>query len=156
MKKIIQLGILTLSLAIFYNVGAQAQVDSNAIVLELKEYAIDHVQGKKPFKYRDTDNKVKESKTAYLVTFIFANELKAMNTMIDFYIGNYRIPEYGGRENRIYFRIHDPKLLDSLDGQTISYQVANQNKVSLLKKFVKPDTKTMKVVSEESVIKRKQ
>ena len=76
--------------------------------------------------------------------------------MIDFYIGDYRIPEYGGRENRIYFRIHDPKLLESLDGQTISYQVANQGKVSLGKKFVKPDTKTMKVVSEESVIKRKQ
>ena len=45
MKKIIQLGILTLILAIFHNVGARAQADSSAMVLELREYAIDHVQG---------------------------------------------------------------------------------------------------------------
>lgn len=158
MKKIIQLGILALSLATFYNVGAQVQArsDSGAMVMELKEYVIDHVQGKKPYKYRDNDNKLKESKTAYLVTFTFASELKTMNTMIDFYIGDYRIPEYGGRENRIYFRLYDPKLVESLDGQTISYQVANRDKVSLGKKFMKPDTKNMKVVSEETVIKRKQ
>src|SRR5215204_5896489 len=93
MKKIIQLGILILAVATFYNARAQAQADSSGTVMELREYAIDHVQGKKPFKYRDADNKLKESKTAYLVTFTFVNELKTTNTMIDFYIGDYRIPE---------------------------------------------------------------
>ena len=47
-------------------------------------------------------------------------------------------------------------LLESLDGQTIFYKVANREKVSLGKKFVKPDIKTMKLLSEETVIKRKQ
>ena len=158
MRKIFQLGMLALVMSTCYNVGAQgqSQSDSGAMIIELKEYAVYHVQGKKLYKYRDNENKLKESKTAYLVTFTFATKLKAMNTRIDFYIGDYRIPEYGGTAEGIYFRFYDPKTLESLDGQTIYYQVANQNKVSLGKKFIKPDTKTMKVISEETVIKRKQ
>ena len=158
MKKIVQLGMLALVIFTFYNVGAQGQnqSDSGALIIDLKEYAVYHVQGKKPYKYRDNDNKLKESKTAYLVMFTFATGLKAMSIRIDFYIGDFRIPEYGGTEKGIYFRLYDAKLLESLDGQAISYQVANQDKVSFRKKFMKPDTKTMKVVDEDVIIKRNQ
>lgn len=154
-NKLISITILTLGIIGFCHPVLQAQTKSS-LNIELKEYAVHQVQGKKSYTYKDKDNKRKESKTAYLVTLTFAQELKPMDINIDYYIGDYKIPEYGGTENGIYFRLVEPGLLEKLDNQPISYKVANQERIPFNKNFVKPDIKNMKVESEESVLKRKQ
>jgi len=40
---------------------------------------------------------------------------------IDIFIGDYRVPEYGGTTEGIYFRIYDEKLLKKLAGSSFSY-----------------------------------
>ena len=157
MKKIVQFGVLTVAIAICVKVNGQAraQSDSTKFAIVLQDFAVYRVQGKKPFKYRDENFNLKESKTAYLVTFTFASEPKVMNTHVNFYMGDYRIPEYGGLEKGIYFRFYDPRLLESLNGKDILYQVGNQKKISLGKKFVTPNLRELKLISEEEIIKRK-
>ena len=123
--------------------------------IELKEYAVHQVQGKKPYKFLDKDNKLKESKTAYLITFTFDQKQKPMNVATNFYIGDYRIPEYGGTENGIYFRLIDPALLGKLNNQMIWYQISNTDRLSLKKEFVIPDIKNMKIENEENLLKSK-
>jgi hypothetical protein len=134
---------------------AQSAAQQPGIGLELKEYKIYLVQSKKPYKYLDKENKVRESRTAYLVKFFFVKTPKPSDTVIKFYIGEYKVPEYGGVDDGIYFLIIEPGLLDRLDNQAINYSFGTSDRVSLNKTFKKPDTSSMKVEMEESVLKQR-
>lgn len=154
-NKFIPITILAIGIFGFSYNAVQAQ-NKTSLTIELKEYVVHQVQGKKYYTYKDKDNKRKESKTAYLVTLTFAQKLEPMDINIDYYIGDYKIPEYGGTENGIYFRLIEPGLLEKLNNQSFSYKVGNEERVPLKKKFVAPDVKRMKVETEESVLRQKQ
>ncbi len=40
---------------------------------------------------------------------------------VDIYIGDYKIPEYGGTKDGIYFKIYDEKLLKDLENKPFGY-----------------------------------
>jgi hypothetical protein len=134
---------------------AQSTTDQQSFTLELKDVQVYQVQAKEPYTYKDKENKTKEVNTAYLVKLVFDKRPQPTNDRIDFYIGDYRIPEYGGTSEGIYFRLIEPGLLDKLNNQAIGYQIGSQQKVSLKKNFMKPDTRTLKPQTEESILKQK-
>lgn len=45
---------------------------------------------------------------------------------VEIFIGDYRVPEYGGTPDGIYFKIYDEKLLKSLNNQFIAYGFDNK------------------------------
>ncbi len=45
---------------------------------------------------------------------------------VEIYIGDYKVPEYGGAADGIYFKIYDKELLKSLNNQFIAYGFDNQ------------------------------
>lgn len=45
---------------------------------------------------------------------------------VDLFIGDYRVPEYGGTKEGIYFRIYDDTLLEKLEGRLFAYGFEGQ------------------------------
>ncbi len=43
---------------------------------------------------------------------------------LELYIGDYRVPEYGGTRDGLYFRIYDERLLSRLEGKEFRYRFA--------------------------------
>jgi hypothetical protein len=92
---------------------------------------------------------------AWLVVFSLQNLGAPRGLATEFYIGEYRIPEYGGVTNGIYFRIYEEAKLRSLDGQEISMRDSGAKRTSLNQKFVLPDLKTLQPEEESAVLKRR-
>ena len=76
------------------------------------------------------------------------------NARTDIYIGDYRVPEYGGYKNGVYFKIYDENLLRSLNDQEVSIAVAGKKKQSLGRKFSTADYGRLSVEEESAVLKR--
>lgn len=55
---------------------------------------------------------------------------------VEIYIGDYRVPEYGGMKDGIYFRIYEDTLLQRLEGKPFGYGYEGQK----LKTFEVPFT----------------
>ena len=63
---------------------------------------------------------------------------------VDIFIGDYKVPEYGGTKDGIYFKIYDDELLEKLEGQPFGYGFQGQ-KVEILDIQFRPSTlKTFK------------
>jgi hypothetical protein len=56
---------------------------------------------------------------------------------LDIFIGDYKIPEYGGSKEGIYFKIYDKKLLEQLEKKPFGYGYQNQ-KIKTLGLMFKP------------------
>ncbi len=54
---------------------------------------------------------------------------------VEIYIGNYKVEEYGGTENGIYFKVYDPSFFDRLDDQPFAYGFQGQRVKELELRF---------------------
>lgn len=70
------------------------------------------------FKHNDT-----VYKHAWLIKLQLDNMPAYPAQRIDFAIGDYIIPEYGGWEKGIYFRVYEEQLLDKLNNAEIRYKL---------------------------------
>jgi hypothetical protein len=59
---------------------------------------------------------------------------------IDIFIGDYRVPEYGGTKKGIYFKIYDEKLIKDLEDKPFGYGFENR-KLKIFDLKFKPSTK---------------
>lgn len=134
------------------NFAQQPQQDQN---LQLKGYEVHFVRAKKPYQYRTEKNELKKAEAAYLVLLHFEKRPPVTNERIDFYIGDYKVPEYGGTKTGIYFRIFDQALLNRLNNQPISWKLPDQPKKTFPGKVFLADSKKMKQESEEAVLQKK-
>ena len=134
---------------------AQDQKSQQQPAMAIKEISVHFVEAKEMYRYRDTAYKLHESKTAYLVFMDLDNMPTKASSALNIYIGDYKIPEYGGTFTGIYFRIYDQKLLKRLDKQTIYYQIDKGEKRSLNRQFIIPQQQSMKKQTEEDVMKIK-
>jgi len=111
------------------------------------------VQAAKPYIYRDSTYTLKESKTAYLVLLDLSGKPKAYGPVMNIFIGDYKIPEFGGTKTGIYFRIYDTAILQKLNKQKFYYRYSGSEKIFLDKYFESPDLKKMKLENETEVLK---
>lgn len=132
--------------------GQTAQVKREP--LELTGVDLHKVRLAAPHKRREQDGTEKVFDQAWLVLLSFRNPPPVTNTALDIFIGDYRIPEYGGFQNGIYFKIYDESLLSSLNGQEISAGVAGKKKQSLGRKFSTEGYAKLAVEEESAVLKR--
>lgn len=76
---------------------------------------------KLPFPYMPAEQQgAKKTYThAWLVLFELENMPTSSSLQTDFFIGKHHVPEYGGWEKGIYFRIYDSAELENLKGSEI-------------------------------------
>ena len=130
--------------------GADAEPEP----LELTDIKLHKVRLSYQHKFREKDGKEKVYEQAWLVLLFFKTSLPVTDTSMDFYIGDYRVPEYGGFKDGIYFRIYDEGLLRSLDEKEVSVGVGGKKERSLGKKLTTKDYGKLPIEEESSVLKR--
>ncbi len=149
----IKIPILALLLSITTTLVLGQQNKQPDSAFSLSGYSVHLVQPAKPYKFRNDKNEITEKKTAYLIFFDLKNRPAFLNTKLDFYIGEYKIPEYGGTKNGIYFRIYDKDVVSKLNNQPILYQIGKQQKKPFTATFKLPEA-ALKAESEMEVMKK--
>lgn len=122
--------------------------------IELTGIELHKVKLAAPYKMRDKDKKERVFDQAWLVLLAFKNPLPVRNMQTDIYIGDYRVPEYGGYRNGVYFKIYEESLLRSLNDKEVSVGVDGEAKRSLGRKFSTADYARLAIEEERAVLKR--
>lgn len=121
--------------------------------LELSKMAVHKVKLPYTHKIQGAKGQVTEYNEAWLVVFDLKNLGSPTDLGLNFFIGDYQIPEYGGAPNGIYFRIYEEKALRSLQENEISFQVQGGPKTPLNQKFMLPELEKLSIEDETAVIK---
>ncbi len=157
MKRIlaVALGFLTLGFLTFVSSAslpalAAAQTQDQAVreQIRLISYEVSQLELKKTVQLLDTEGKEQRYDRAYIVTLKGSFPL---NQALGFelYIGDYRIPEYGGTHDGLYFRIYDQKLLSRLENKEFRYRFGPGEVRSLDTRFSMKSFHTLKIQKEQ-------
>jgi hypothetical protein len=93
---------------------------------------------------------------AYLIRLKISNMPKYSGSGVDFYIGNYKIPEYGGTEDGIYFKVFEKEVLQGMNSEKIRYKYGTSQDIWPSKqKLELPDLDALKLLNEKEQIRRK-
>jgi hypothetical protein len=94
-------------------------------------------------------------KQAWMVLLHFKKPLPITDMGRNFFIGDYRIPEYGDSRDGIYFRIYEESQLLALDSQEVFMQFDNGKKETLGQKFSTQGYKALVPEEENVLLKRR-
>jgi hypothetical protein len=122
--------------------------------LELSAIELHKVKLTHPQKLREKEGQEKVYDQAWLVMLFFKNLGPVSNTGMDLFIGDYRIPEYGGFNEGIYFRIYEERQLRSLNGGEVSVSFAGMKMHSLGRKFSTENYEKLSLEEESKLLKR--
>jgi hypothetical protein len=151
MKGISAFALVSLSycslLAGFLPAQAQTNNQEKAATVGLNSYEIVQVELKKPVRLRDAEGKEQTYERAYLVT-LKGTFPRDQGIGMELFIGDYRVPEYGGTKDGIYFRIYDEKILNSLEGKDFRYRIGRTEIRSLEKHFSTKEARPFKTQKE--------
>lgn len=151
MKRILVFALVSLSccslLVGLHPAQAQTSNQERPKIVELKSYEIVQLELKKPVRLRDAEGKEQSYERAYLVT-IKGTFPRDQAIGMELYIGDYRVPEYGGMKDGIYFRIYDEKLLNNLEGKEFRYRIGRTEIRSLEKHFSTKEAQPFKTQKE--------
>src|SRR5689334_22639567 len=78
--------------------------------IEVARLALD-----RPVRQPDATGALKDWTDAYLVRLEMERP-NFWNELVRLYVGDWQVPEYGGWERGIYFKVYDPELLTRLNG----------------------------------------
>ncbi len=128
---------------------ARAQTSSREKPLNVKinSYEIVRLELKTPVRLRDAEGKEQSYERAYLVT-LKGTFPRDEGLGMELYIGDYRVPEYGGTKDGIYFRIYDEKVLNNLEGKEFRYRFGPTEIHSLEKRFSTKEARPFKTQRE--------
>lgn len=76
---------------------------------------------REPVDRPDAQGEVRTWQQAFMIR-LAVSEPPALGPAEHIYLGEERVPEFGGWERGIYFWVYDPARLEELRGRTISYQ----------------------------------
>ncbi len=88
-------------------------------------YELLHVKLSPSRKSRGVDGEVRNWESAYIVRLITTMpEQEGLH--VNFYIGGWKVPEYGGWKGGVYFYVYDPARLKWMDGKPFAYSAGAQ------------------------------
>ncbi|NNK88950.1 MAG: hypothetical protein HKO90_11765 [Flavobacteriaceae bacterium] len=94
--------------------------------------------------------------TAWIIKLNLSDMPTYYSERIDFFLGDYQIPEYGGWEGGIYFKVYDEELLRRLNNAEFHCRLPGSSEaVSLDSRFELPDLGSLEMIDENAVIGRK-
>jgi len=137
------------SSAILFGSGpAQAQDQTKREPIRLISYEVSQLELKKTVRLLDTEGKEQKYDRAYVVT-LKGNFPLNQALGFELYIGDYRVPEYGGTRDGLYFRIYDQKLLSRLENKEFRYRFGPGEMRSLDTRFSMKSFHTLKIQKEQ-------
>jgi hypothetical protein len=92
--------------------------------VELRGYEAYHVRLAQPFTRLEANGEKRTATEAYVVRLKISRP-EFWGEKIDYFVGDYRIPEYGGWAEGIYFKVYDRDLFESLRGGELRYRIGN-------------------------------
>lgn len=126
---------------------AQTNNQEKAGTVGLSSYEIVQLELRKPVRLRDAEGKEQSYERAYLVT-LKGTFPRDQGIGMELFIGDYRVPEYGGTKDGIYFRIYDEEILNSLEGKDFRYRIGRTEIRSLGKRFSTKGARPFKTQKE--------
>lgn len=151
MKRILAIALAFFTLAssgiLLESAFAQAQDQTKKEPIRLISYEITQLELRKTIRRIDTEGKEQKYDRAYLVT-VKGNFPLYQALGFELYIGDYRIPEYGGTRDGLYFRIYDERLLSRLEGKDFRYRFGPGEMHSLDTRFSTKNFHPFKVQKE--------
>jgi len=119
--------------------------------LELRGYEAYHVRLAQPFTRLEADGEKRTSTEAYVVR-LKVSRPESWGEKVDYFVGDYRIPEYGGWEEGIYFKVYDRALFDSLRGGELRYRIGEGPIVSFERRLEVGDPAALPKVPEAQLL----
>jgi hypothetical protein len=118
--------------------------------IEVARLALD-----RPVRQPDAAGAPKDWTEAYLVRLemerpSFSNEL------VRLYVGDWEVPEYGGWERGIYFKVYDPAFLTRLNGGELRYRIGSGQAQSFGRRLEIPPLDRLPRLREADLFNRKQ
>jgi hypothetical protein len=146
----ITLGFLTLgsSANLLGSAAAQAQDETKKEPIRLISYEITQLELRNTIRLLDSQGKEQRYDRAYVVT-LKGNFPLNQALGFELYIGDYRIPEYGGTRDGLYFRVYDEKLLSRLEGKEFRYRFGPREISSLDTRFSVKNYRPFKIQKEQ-------
>ena len=93
---------------------------------------------------------------AWLIQLAIPNMPKNYGSKIDFYIGDYKIPEYGGTENGIYFRVFEKAALERMNAAEIRYKYESSKDIISSNQYLKlPELDKLEMRNEKDQLNKK-
>lgn len=91
------------------------------VPVRLDSVEVLRVDLREPVERPDAEGEVRTWEQAFMVRLALP-EPPAMGPAVDIFLGEERVPEFGGWEGGVYFWVYDPARLEELRGRTVSYQ----------------------------------
>ena len=114
-------------MALLVSCSAPSESPAAREAVTITGYELSHVQLSSSRQARGVDGKIRNWKSAYIVRLnTTMPEQEGLHP--NFYIGDWRVPEYGGWKGGVYFYIYDPKRLEMLDGKSFAYTAGAQSR----------------------------
>jgi hypothetical protein len=78
------------------------------------------------------------------------------NELVRLYVGDWQVPEYGGWQRGIYFKVYDPALLTRLNGGELRYRIGSGQPQSFGRRLEVPPLDRLPRLREADLFHRKQ
>ena len=122
--------------------------------LRVHDYEVELVRLTRPIERTDPSGRKSVREQAWFV-FLRADYPAVRGPVVDVYLGEERIPEYGGWREGIYFRVYDPARLEALDGTSFFSRIGREAKRPCGPEFRCPELRKMTPVAEADVRRRR-
>jgi hypothetical protein len=119
--------------------------------LELGGYRAYHVRLAQPFTRLEANGERRTFTEAYVVR-LKVSQPDFANEKVDFFVGDYRVPEYGGWAEGIYFKVYDRALFESLRGGELRYRIGDGPIVSFERRLELADPSALPKVPEVQLL----
>lgn len=156
-KKQIMVGTLTVAaIACLFackgNEEASQRESLERLELRLSGQEVHRVELDVPY----TTTNMKGQKRQYSEAFIVLLKLEYppfRGPAVEFFIGDYRVPEFGGWREGVYFKVYDPELLTQLTGQEMRYRIPDHEIQSFNETLKVPPLKDLIVLPEKEILR---
>jgi hypothetical protein len=116
--------------------------------IRLTSYEVSQFELKSTVRLLDTEGKEQKYDRAYVVT-LKGNFPLNQALGFELYVGDYRVPEYGGTHDGLYFRIYDQQLLSRLENKEFRYRFGPGKMRSLDARFSMKRFRNLKIQKEQ-------
>lgn len=108
--------------------------EKGSVPIKIDSYDIELHELETPI-FRRSGRGEKQAFDKYYVVYLNGNFGEVRAQALEIFIGNYKISEYGGTPDGIYFKVYDETLLKRLEGKTFAFGYQGKKMPGLDKPF---------------------
>lgn len=134
--------------------GSAVSPAPRAEKLQLSKIEVARLALDRPVRQPDAAGVPKDWSEAYLVRLEMERP-DFWNEIVRLYVGDWQVPEYGGWERGIYFKVYDPAFLTRLNGGELRYRIGRGQAQSFGRRLEVPPLDRLPRLREADLFHRK-